>query len=299
MDWAAPKTTGRGHSEPLSITGVTRMNFRVRVACIAVLAAFVGWGCGGGGDSDSSDQASGSASSEPASSPAGDQGGGAASGGSAATLSGSVNLAGVAPERNPLKITGDAVCSQQHADSPALSENVIVNDTGMLKNVFVYVKNGLEGQEFDTPEEPIVIDQKGCMYTPHVFGMMANQELKILNSDPTLHNIHALPKTKGNKEFNVGMPRQGMEIKKTFAEPEVMVRIKCDVHPWMSSYAGVTSHPYYAVSGGDGGFRIADLPAGQYTIEAWHEKYGTQTQTITVGDAPTVEVNFTFQAEGS
>ncbi len=278
------------------------MKFTVRVACIAVLAAFVGWGCGGGGG-DSSDHGSGSGSASTQQASGGSESGhgasGAAAGGSAATLMGKVNLAGTAPERNPLKITGDAVCSKHHGDKPVLAEDVIVNEAGMLKNVFVYVKNGLEGHEFDVPEDPVVMDQKGCIYTPHVLGMMANQELKILNSDPTLHNIHALPKADGNKEFNVGMPRQGMEIKKTFAQPEVMVRVKCDVHPWMSSYVGVLSHPYYAVSAADGSFKIADLPAGQYTIEAWHEKYGTKTQTITVGDSPTAEVNFTFQATGS
>jgi len=276
------------------------MKFTVRVACIAVLAAFVGWGCSGGGG-DSSDQGSGSSTTQQASGSSGSSHAGStpAASGTAATMTGSINLAGTAPVRNPLKITGDAVCSQQHGDTPVLAEDVIVNEAGMLKNVFVYVKNGLEGHEFDVPEESVVMDQKGCMYTPHVLGMMAKQELKILNSDPTLHNIHALPKTSGNREFNVGMPRQGMEIKKTFAEPEVMVRVKCDVHPWMSSYIGVLSHPYYAVTGANGKFSIASLPAGQYTIEAWHEKYGTQTKTVTVGDSPMVELNFTFQAQGS
>jgi hypothetical protein len=103
----------------------------------------------------------------------------------------------------------------------------------------------------------------------------------------------------GNKEFNLGMPRQGMEFTKTFEKPEVMVKVKCDVHPWMACYIGVLEHPYFAVSDDNGGFQIADLPPGQYTIEAWHEKYGTQTQTITVGQTPTVEANFTFQATGS
>ncbi|UCE02798.1 MAG: carboxypeptidase regulatory-like domain-containing protein [Candidatus Latescibacterota bacterium] len=273
------------------------MKFAVRVACVAFLTALVGWGCGGGGG-DSSDQGG---SSAPASSAGGSSSAGAshAASGATATLMGKVNLAGAAPERNPLKMTADPACAQQHEDMPALAQDVIVNDQGMLKNVFVYVKNGLEGHEFDTPEEPVVLDQKGCVYTPHVIGMMVKQDLKILNSDPTLHNIHALPKVSGNKEFNLGMPRQGMEFSKTFENPEVMIRIKCDVHPWMASYVGVLPHPYYAVSGDDGGFRIADLPAGEYTIEAWHERYGTQAQTITVGDSPNVEVSFTFQSTGS
>jgi plastocyanin len=161
--------------------------------------------------------------------------------------------------------------------------------------VFVYVKSGLAGKTFDTPKEPIVIDQKGCHYVPHVFGMMAKQPLKIVNSDDTLHNIHAQPSK--SKEFNIGQPNKGMETTRTFASPEVMVHFKCDVHPWMSAYVGVLDHPFYSVSGEDGTFSIKGLPAGEYEIVAWHEKYGEKTQKVKVGDGEGKTADFSFKAE--
>jgi len=274
------------------------MKHAVRLASVLFLTAFAGCG-GGGGGGEQAGQRSAPAQTSPAPAPGGTTTGGAPAAGARATLMGKVNLAGAAPQRNPIKMAADPVCAQKHADMPALSQEVVVNDAGMLQYAFVYVKSGLEGQTFDTPQAPAVLDQSGCQYSPHVFGMMVNQPLKILNSDPTLHNIHALPANPDNKEFNLGMPRQGMEFTKTFAKPEVMVKVKCDVHPWMACYIGVLDHPYYAVTDASGGFSIADLPPGTYTVEAWHEKYGAQTQSVTVGGAPTVEVNFTFQATGS
>jgi hypothetical protein len=184
----------------------------------------------------------------------------------------------------------DPVCLLQHKGGAA-SEEVVVNPNGTLKNVFVYVKEGLQGQKFEAPKDPVVFDQKGCHYEPHVFGIMTNQPLQILNSDGTLHNVHALPKN--SKEFNLGMPIQGMKLTKAFAAPEIMVKIKCEVHPWMAAYGGVVEHPFYAVSGDDGTFTIKDLPPGEYVLEAWHEKYGTQTATVKVPE--TTEASFTFK----
>ena len=140
-----------------------------------------------------------------------------------------------------------------------------------------------------------MFDQKGCQYSPKVFGIQVNQPLEIRNSDSTLHNVHAL--SEKNAQFNLGMPIQGMKLKKTFTKPEVMVKIKCEVHSWMHAYAGVLDHPFFAVSGDDGSFSIKNLPAGQYTLEAWHAKYGTQTQTITVKSADeTQDLKFNFKA---
>ncbi len=131
------------------------------------------------------------------------------------------------------------------------------------------------------------------MYHPHVFGMMVNQPLEIVNADQTLHNIHALPKS--SKAFNIAQPKQGMKMEKTFDKPETMVKIKCDVHNWMSAYVGVLDNPYFAVSDDKGSFTIKDLPAGQYEVEAWHEKYGAQTMKVTVGASDTKTVDFTFE----
>lgn len=206
------------------------------------------------------------------------------------TLAGKVIFEGAAPSPTPIRMDADPACMLQNKDG-GTAEDVIVNSNGTLKNVFVYVKQGLEGQKFDPPTEPVVLDQKGCRYQPHVFGIMVNQPVQIINSDGTLHNVHAVPKN--NKEFNLGMPIQGMKLAQKFALPEVMVKIKCEVHPWMAAYGGVLDHPFYAVTGDDGTFFIKDLPPGEYTLEAWHEKYGTQTATIKVPD--TTEASFTFK----
>lgn len=208
------------------------------------------------------------------------------------SISGKVNWEGQKIRGKRIKMDADPKCAAMHGDEPARFESVVVNDNNTLKNVFVYVKDGLEGRKFDVPGEPVVINQKGCTYVPHVFGMMAGQKLTIRNSDPLLHNIHALPKE--NAEFNFGQPREGMESTKTFKKPEVMVKFKCDVHPWMSAYVGVLDHPFYAVTGDDGSFEIKGLPAGRYTIEAWHEQFGTKQMQVDVtdGEAKTIEFGY-------
>ena len=151
----------------------------------------------------------------------------------------------------------------------------------------------MEGQTFPAPPEPVTIDQLGCQYHPHVFGIQVGQTLQILNSDNTLHNIHSLAEK--NKQFNLGMPIQGMKLTKKFDQPEVMTKLKCDVHPWMHAYIGVLPHPFYGTTGEDGTFEIKELPPGEYTLEALHEKYGTQTQKVTVGEGSQT-ADFTFSA---
>jgi plastocyanin len=205
-------------------------------------------------------------------------------------VTGKVLFEGTAPAPAAIRMDADPVCLLQHSKG-ASSEEVIVNPNGTLKNVFVYVKQGLEGQKFEAPTQSVVFDQKGCRYDPHVFGIQANQPLEILNSDGTLHNVHALPKA--SKEFNLGMPIQGMKLTQKFTAPEVMVKIKCEVHPWMNAWAGVLDHPFYGVSNNEGIFELKGLPPGEYVVEAWHEKYGTQTSTVKVPE--TTEVSFTFK----
>jgi hypothetical protein len=212
-----------------------------------------------------------------------------------ASFSGKVTFEGTAPKMKKIKTDADPKCAEMHADSPLMSEEVVVNPDGTLKNVFVYVKSGLEGKTFDTPKTPVTIDQTGCHYVPHVFGMMAKQPLRIVNSDDTLHNIHAMP-TK-SAEFNVGEPNKDMAVTRTFANPEIMVHFKCDVHPWMSAYVGVLNHPFYSVTGDGGTFSLKGLPAGDYEVAAWHEKYGEQVQKIKVGDGEAKTIDFKFKAE--
>jgi plastocyanin len=205
-----------------------------------------------------------------------------------------VALDGAAPKNAPIRMNADPICLRE-VKTPQFMETFVVGGDGKsLANVFVYVKDGLGNYVYDTPTETITIDQKECRYHPHVFGMRVGQPLQILNSDPTLHNIHATPKV--NSEFNTGQPIQGMKTNHTFSSPEVMVPFKCDVHGWMNAYVGVLPHPYFAVSDSSGKFALNTLPAGTYTIEAWHERLGAQTQQVTIAEKETKEITFTFKA---
>lgn len=240
------------------------------VSCTTLIA------CGGGGGeaSNETDASGETAAATPAGS---------------ASVAGTISFNGTASAPQPLNL--DREC-QELRQEPAVSQKVAVNDNGTLRWVFVYVKEGLGDQQFAVSPEPVELDQRGCSYAPHVLAIQTNQTLKILNSDPLLHNIHALPEK--NRPFNFGMPNAGMERDEAFRVPEVMVRIKCDVHPWMEAWAGVTGHPFHSVSGEDGSYTIGNLPAGEYVIEAWHEQFGVQTQNVTVGDGEAVTLDFTF-----
>jgi plastocyanin len=213
----------------------------------------------------------------------------------AANLSGRVMLDGPLPPNAPIKMSGDPVCEQAHKDG-ATSETFI-GENGGLGNVFVYVKGGLGQYYFDVPGEPVKLDQVGCMYRPRVFGVRVGQNVEFVNSDSTGHNVHALPAA--NREFNFSQPIKTQRDKRSFSSPEVMVRIKCDMHSWMAAYAGVLDHPFFAVTEPGGKFEIKQLPPGTYTIEAWHEKLGTQTQQVTLAEKGSAEVTFTFKASAA
>ncbi len=209
-----------------------------------------------------------------------------------ASISGKAAFEGTPPKPKKVQTDADPQCAAMHEEKPLMTEDVVVNADGTLRNVFVYVKSGLEGKTYEPPKDPVTIDQKGCQYWPHVFGMQAKQKMLIKNSDDTLHNIHALPTI--NDEFNKGQPAGSPEIPKTFTKPEVMVHFKCDVHPWMSAYVGVLDHPFYSVTGEAGTYSIKGLPAGEYEIVAWHEKYGEQSAKVKVGDGESKTADFKF-----
>ena len=211
----------------------------------------------------------------------------------AATITGKVMFKGTAPKNAPILMDAEPVCKDKYPNG-AFEETVLVNDNGTLQNVFVYVKDGLGGLKFPVPSEPVVLDQEGCRYHPHVFGIQAGQDLIIRNSDGILHNIHPMPTV--NRAFNLGQPKK-MDSTKKFDKVEVMIRIECDVHDWMLGYAGVLDHPYFSVTGVDGTFSLPNLPPGTYTIEVWHEKYGAQTMEVTVGAKETKDIEFTFSGE--
>ncbi len=238
--------------------------------------------CGGGESGESADSGSSDAPAAAAadSTPMG-----------TASVSGTISFEGTAPAMPNVRLNRE--CSEVSDGHTA--QNVVVNDNGTLKNVFVQVTAGLpDGYSYAPPSDPVVFDQAGCKYTPHVFGVQVGQEVKILNSDPFLHNLNALAEQ--NRPFNFGMPKQGDERLRSFRVTETMMKIKCDVHPWMGAYANVTDHPYFSVSGDDGSFSIGDLPAGTYTISAWHEEYGESVQTVTVGDGESAAISFSFAA---
>jgi plastocyanin len=207
------------------------------------------------------------------------------------SVTGKITFAGTAPAPQPIRMTADPNCAQ--AGTPATTETLLVDSGGGLQNVFVYVKDGLGNRTFAVPAAPVTLEQKGCHYLPHVFGIQVGQPLEIVNDDPTLHNVHATPKQNG--EFNTGQPLKGMKSVHTFSTKEVMVPFKCDVHGWMNAYVGVLDHPFFAVTGADGSFALKGLPPGTYTIEAWHEKLGTQTQMVTVAEKETKDVAMTFK----
>jgi plastocyanin len=242
---------------------------------LLALALLVG-ACGGG---QQASQPAASSAPAPAAQPASTGSG---------TIQGVVAYTDGDPD-TPIKMDADPVCAGLH-DSPVMTEHVVTAD-GKLANVFIYIKSGLSGT-YKAPAQAVLLDQQGCQYHPHILAAMVGEPFKIRNSDPTLHNIHALP-TK-NTEFNQGQPFQGMEMEHTFDMPEVMIRIKCDVHPWMNGYMAVMDNPFYAVSAPDGTFSIKNVPAGTYTLEAWHETLGTQTMEVTVGEGGTAEADWQF-----
>jgi plastocyanin len=204
-----------------------------------------------------------------------------------ATIDGTVSFDGTAPKGAKIDMSQDPACK-----GPNESENVVV-DNGKLANVFVYVKDGLGSRTFDTPTTPVVLEQKGCRYHPHVLGVMAGQTVDIKNDDQTTHNIHPTPKD--NREWNESQPPSSPDIQKTFAREEIMLPVKCNQHPWMKMYISVVKNPFYAVTDKDGKYEIKGLPPGDYTLAFVQEKLGEQDQKVTVAAKETKTVDQSFK----
>jgi hypothetical protein len=203
-----------------------------------------------------------------------------------------VVLSGSAPAALKIQTSADPYCAKVHQADPLLSQTVQVGTDGALIDSLVFVKDGVSGT-YAAPKTPVTLDQRGCVYIPHVIGMMAGQPLEILNSDPTLHNIHPLPVV--NAGFNIGMPVQGMKQTRVFQKPEPVFHVKCDVHPWMSAYVATFAHPFFGVSNKQGTVELNNLPAGTFQIQAWHEKYGVQVQSVSLSAGETKQITFTYK----
>jgi len=211
---------------------------------------------------------------------------------SGASVVGKVKFTGQLPQPAHVSMNSDPSCAKIHP-GPAMSQAFMTGSDNSLGNVIVFISDGLAGRTFDVPAEAVTFEQKGCEYAPHVVALRANQKLKMVNSDNTTHNIHPLPTN--NREWNKAEPA-GSTMEESFPREEIAIPVKCNVHPWMKSYVAVFKHPYFAVTGKDGSFQLPNLPPGDYTIEAWHEKLGTMTQKITVTDGQTKNLDFTFKA---
>lgn len=204
-------------------------------------------------------------------------------------IKGKVIFEGTAPPEQPIRMTGDPKCEMIHKGETMMTTNFVVGPDKGLQWVFVYLKEGVSG-EFPPPKEPVVLDQVGCHYVPHVFGIQVGQPLTLRNSDPLLHNVHIIPKE--NKEANIGMPLVG-DLPHVFDKPEVMITIKCDIHNWMYAFAGVLPHPFFATTAPDGTYEIKNVPAGDYKIAFWHRRMTEQVLDIQVAEGP-MEQNVTF-----
>ena len=204
-----------------------------------------------------------------------------------ATVSGTVNFDGTPAPAAKIDMSQDPACKGTN------TAEAIVASGGRLANVFVYVKDGLGNRAFDIPKEAATLDQSGCRYHPHMLGVMAGQDLKIVNSDPTTHNIH--PQPKDNREWNESQPPQSAPLQKNFTREEILLPVKCNQHPWMKMYINVVKNPFYAVTGADGKFEIKGLPPGDYTLAFVQEKLGEKDEKVTLAAKENKTVDQTFK----
>jgi plastocyanin len=215
----------------------------------------------------------------------------------ASTITGTITFDGKPPALRPLAMEADPACAKKHK-GPVPNEMLVLGSGNTMGNILVWVSKGLpSGKTWPVPKTPVTLDQQGCQYKPHVMGIMVGQQYKILNSDGVLHNVHTLPKV--NPSFNKGMPPTLKEATTVFQKPEAVFQIKCDVHPWMSAFTAVFTHPFFATTSTDGKFTISGLDPGTYEISAWHERLGTQTATVTVTGTDTKTQNFKFALPGA
>jgi plastocyanin len=258
------------------------MRFRLPHACMALACTLALAGCG----KKAEESAPAPAANAPAATPI--------DAATAGSVSGTVKLDGAAPKAARLKTEADPFCSKMHTSAPLTSEEVVAGAGGALANVVVYVKTGLENRTFETPKTAVELNQEGCQYKPHVIGVQTNQTVQIVSADDTTHNVHPTPVN--NPDWNQSQGPKAAALTHTFAREEIAVPVKCNIHGWMKSYVAVFKHPYFQVTKADGTFELKNLPPGDYTIEAWQEKYGKTEQKVTVGPKESKKIDFVFKA---
>lgn len=209
------------------------------------------------------------------------------------SISGTVTFEGVAPPVKAIDMSASTACAQANP-KPVPLPAIVMGDDSTVANVVVYVKEGLGNYRFDVPAETAVLQQKNCMYEPHVVALMTGQPFEIQNNDPTMHNVHPMPKH--NRQWSNSQPAGSAALHETFTHAEFAMPVLCNVHPWMRALVFVFDHPYYAVTARDGNFALKSLPPGTYTIEAWHETLGAQDQTVTIAPHESKTIVFTFRS---
>jgi plastocyanin len=212
--------------------------------------------------------------------------------GDEATIVGVIKFDGTPPTPKKIDMAGDPKCSEAGGDK--MTDDTVVTD-GKLENVFLYLKGGkIDNYSYTTPSTPVELDQKGCRYHPRVMGIMTGQTFQVVNSDPTTHNVHPTPKN--NPEWNQSQTQGAPPIEKKFNRAEILVPIKCNQHPWMKAHLGVLGNPFFAVSAKDGAYTIKGVPPGTYTLVAWHETFGEQQMSVTVGAKESKTEDFTYKS---
>ncbi|HXX20887.1 MAG TPA: hypothetical protein VEJ46_15895 [Candidatus Acidoferrum sp.] len=214
----------------------------------------------------------------------------------AGSIAGTVKFEGTPPVFRPIDMTAEAACVQANP-KPVTPPVVVLGEHDALANVVVYVKSGLGNYRFETPKDPAVLDQVGCMYVPRVLAMMVNQPFEVKNTDPTTHNVHPTPRD--NRPWNRSLEAGEAPYVTTFSQPELAIPVACNIHPWMRAYLFVFAHPYFDVTAKTGTFELKNLPPGSYTIEAWHERLGTQDISVTIAPKESKSVSFTFKPADS
>lgn len=250
---------------------------RIRVTCPALLGAaaliFAATGCGNG------------TSNEPPAPPVDPA--------TAVSITGTVTFEGAPPALRPIDMSASAACVKANP-TPVVEPEVVTGANGTLANAVVYVKSGLGRYRYPVPQTPVVLDQKNCMYAPHVLAVMVGQPFSVANSDPTMHNVHVM--ARHNRQWSSSQPVASAPLKSTFERPEFAIPVLCNIHPWMRAYVFAFDQPYFSVTGTDGAFAIKNLPPGMYTIEAWHEPNQTVDQTVTLAPKESKVISFTFHS---